>query len=265
MADKTMLEIAVSCARHAGEILLRNLEKPRHIEHKESQDTNLVTETDTEVEEFLIGVIRREFPNHDILAEESGSHGLTSEYRWIIDPLDGTTNYAHRMPLFCTSIGLERRGEIILGVIYDPTRDELYTAEKGRGAFLNGRRLQVSDTDKLGESLLVTGFPYDVRSNPDHVVQHFAAFLMEARALRRLGSAAIDCCYVAAGRFDGFWESSLNPWDMAAGVLMVLEAGGKFFFNDTATTEIYTRAMVVSNGKIHDQIIDVLGRSLNVE
>ena len=256
-----MLDIAVSCARHAGEILLRNLDKPRSIERKESLDTNLVTETDREVEEYIVGVITHEFPEHEILAEESGERGTRSEYRWIIDPLDGTTNYTHRLPLFCTSIGLEHRGDLILGVIYDPTRDELYSAEKGSGAFLNGRRLKVSETRVLKESLLVTGFPYDVRSNPDRVVEHFNAFLVEARALRRLGSAAIDFCYVAAGRFDGVWETSLKPWDMAAGILIVQEAGGKFTDFRGRPSTIYDHTMLVSNGNIHNQMVEVLTRS----
>lgn len=262
LGELSMLDIAAQCAEEAGRILLRNLEKPRHIEQKGSLDTNLVTETDKEVEEYIIGVLRNQFPDHDILAEESGSRGSGSEYRWIIDPLDGTTNYAHGLPLFCTSIGLERRGELVLGVIYDPMRKELYSAQKGKGAFLNGRQLKVSETRSLRESLLVTGFPYDVRSNPDHVVEHFNEFLMEARAVRRLGSAAIDFCYVAAGRFDGFWEVSLNPWDMAAGILIVLEAGGTFtdFRGNPAT--IYDRTMLVSNGKIHGQMVDVLARNI---
>jgi myo-inositol-1(or 4)-monophosphatase len=255
-----MLDIAVACAKHAGEILLRNLDKPRSIQRKDSQDTNLVTETDKEVEDYIIGVITREFPDHGIVAEESGMRAAASEYRWIIDPLDGTTNYAHRLPLFCTSIGLEHRGELILGVVYDPTRDELYSAHKGSGAFLNGQRLKVSQTRLLGESLLVTGFPYDVRSNPHGVVEHFKSFLVKTRAVRRLGSAAIDFCYVAAGRFDGFWEGSLKPWDMAAGALIVQEAGGRFTDYHGKPTSIYNQAMVASNGLIHDQMVEVLGR-----
>jgi len=257
-----MIDIAAQCAEEAGKILVRNLEKPRHIEHKGSLDTNLVTETDKEVEEYIVGELRSRFPDHDILAEESGSRGSGSEYRWIIDPLDGTTNYAHGLPLFCTSIGLERRGELVLGVIYDPMRKELYSAQKGKGAFLNGRQLKVSQTLTLRESLLVTGFPYDIRSNPDHAVEHFKEFLMEARAVRRLGSAAIDFCYVAAGRFDGFWEVSLNPWDMAAGILIVLEAGGTFTDFRGEPTSIYGRSMLVSNGRIHGQMVDVLARNV---
>lgn len=258
-----MLDVAVSCARHAGEILLRNLDKPRSIERKGALDTNLVTETDKEVEEFIVGVITREFPGHEILAEESGTRGTPSDYRWIIDPLDGTTNYAHGLPLFCTSIGLEFRGELILGVIYDPTRDELYCAQKGSGATLNGRPLRVSGTRALGESLLVTGFPYDVRSNPHRVIEHFNAFLLKARALRRLGSAALDLCYVAAGRFDGFWEASLQPWDMAAGVVIVREAGGLFTDYRGQPSTIYESTMIASNGLIHAQMIEVLSQSPN--
>jgi myo-inositol-1(or 4)-monophosphatase len=256
-----MVELAVACARQAGEIMLRNLEKPRSIEQKNSQATNLVTETDREVEEAIVGMIEHSFPGHEVLAEESGRRGRASDYRWIIDPLDGTTNYAHRLPLFCTSIALEYRGELVVGVIFDPTRNELYSAEKGAGSFMNGRRLQVSETRTLGESLLVTGFPYDVRAQSERLVKDFNAFLLEARALRRLGSAALDLCYVASGIFDGFWEISLKPWDMAAGVLIVQEAGGTFTDFGGKPSTIYNETMLASNGKIHHQMVQVLERS----
>lgn len=217
----------MKAAREAGRFLKLGVGKVRNIEVKAGDKRNLVSEMDKGAEERIISIIRRNYPGHAILAEESGGSLAPAEYRWIIDPLDGTTNYLHGVPIFSVSIGIERRGELIAGVVYDPNQDEIFTAEKGAGAFLNGRQLKVSTSSVLSESLLVTGFPYNVTENPDNAVEHFVHFLMEARGVRRLGSAAIDLCYVAAGRFDGFWEVSLSPWDMAAGALLVQEAGGR--------------------------------------
>ena len=255
-----MLEVAIEAAREAGALLKLHSGKARSIERKEGQETNLVTEIDRRSEEMIIGRIRRKYPNHDFLAEESGGKERRSEYCWIIDPLDGTTNFTHGLPVFCVSIGLEHKGEIIAGVVYDPNLDELFTAEKGKGAALNRKRIRVSPTSRLIDSLLVTGFPYTLRDDPNEIILHFNNFLLVAQALRRLGSAALDLAYVAAGRFDGFWESSLHPWDMAAGVLLVQEAGGKFTDFDGNPSSVYRKAVLTSNGAIHEQMIEVLRR-----
>ncbi len=221
-----MIDIAIQAAREAGKFLKANLGKVRNIEHKR-EEINLVTEVDRKSEAIIIDMIRQHYPHHDILAEETGSHNKASDFKWIIDPLDGTTNYTHGLPIYGVSIGLEKRGEIILGVVYNPNLDELFVAEKGGGAFLNHRRIKVSETKEFIKSLLITGFPYSVKENPGNCIEHFNNFLVSARAVRRLGSASLDMCYLACGRFDGFWEVFLNPWDSAAGYLMILEAGGK--------------------------------------
>lgn len=261
-----MLNIAIEAAKEAGKFLKFNLGKVKEIERKVGQETNLVTEIDRQSEQLIIGIIKRHFPQHDFLAEESGLRlaesgakgEKKSEYRWIIDPLDGTVNYIHHFPCFAVSIGLEKSGEIILGVVYDPSLDELFTAEKGRGTFVNGKRLSVSKADFLIRSLLVTGFPYNIKDNPDHAIEHFINFLKEAQAVRRMGSAAIDLAYVAAGRIDGFWEVSLNPWDTAAGILLVQEAGGKVTDFLGNPYSIYQKPILASNGLIHEEMIRVL-------
>ena len=254
-----MLNVAIEAAKEAGKFLKHNLGKVKEITVKNGQEKNLVTEIDKKSEELVVSIIRKHFPGHDILAEESGSeHGKQSEYRWIIDPLDGTTNFTHGLPIYCVSIGLERKGEVIAGVIYDPNLDELFSAEKGRGAFLNGRRLRVSQTPSLNQSLLVSGFPYNVSENPDNCLEHFVNFVIECQGVRRMGSAAIDLAYVAAGRYDGFWEVHLNAWDMAAGVILIREAFGKITGFDGDEINIYGKKVVASNGIIHDDMIGLL-------
>jgi myo-inositol-1(or 4)-monophosphatase len=255
-----MLSIAVEAARQAGWFLKQNLGKVYEIQRKAGQERNLVTEIDRKSEEIIISTIKRHYPTHQILAEESGG-GRTenlSHYKWIIDPLDGTTNFTHGLPVFCVSIALEYNNDIILGVIYDPNLNELFTAEKGRGAYLNGRRIAVSKTPSLRESLLVTGFPYNIAENPNHAIERFVNFLVYAQAVRRMGSAAIDLAYVAAGRYDGFWEVALNPWDMAAGALMVKEAGGKLSDFSGNSFSVYEKEVVATNGLIHPEMIGVL-------
>lgn len=255
-----LLEVAVEAAREAGGFLQQSVGRVRTVETKKGEVRNLVSEIDRGAEEIIIGIIRRHFPGHAILAEESGSSNTPHEYRWIIDPLDGTTNFLHGLPIFSTTIGVEKKGEIVAGVTYNPNLNELFTAERGSGAFLNGKRITVSTTPDLISSLLVTGFPYNIAENPDHAAEHFRNLLFEARGIRRLGSAAIDLAYVAMGRFDGFWEVSLNPWDMAAGILLVGEAGGKISdFAGTPTT-IYRKQILATNGPIHDAVIEVLQR-----
>lgn len=252
-----MLNLAIAAAREAGALLRERSGKAEHIERKAGEETNLVTELDRRSEAIIIGMIRERYPDHAVLAEESGKDTRESEYRWIIDPIDGTTNFAQGLPIFAVSIGLEKNGVIVAGVVYDPTRDEMFTAEKGKGAFLNGKAIRVSSTARLIDSVLATGFPYDIRSNRANVV-HFTNFLFESRAVRRLGAAAIDLCYVACGRLDGFWELSLNPWDMAAGVLLVEEAGGRFTDLEGREGTIYGEALLTSNGRIHDAMVEIL-------
>lgn len=256
-----MIQLATEAALEAGRFLKMSVGKIKHIERKQGQELNLVTEIDKKSEEMIIRKIKQRYPHHDFLAEESGSHEQRSDYKWVIDPLDGTTNFTHGFPMFCVSIALEVKGEVVLGVVYDPNADELYSAEKGKGATLNGKPIRVSTVSKLIESILVTGFPYTIKDDPDEILRHFGNFLVEAQAIRRLGSAALDLCYVAAGRLDGFWESSLNPWDMAAGVLIVEEAGGKFTDYRGFPSSIYKKQLLATNGLIHEHMVGILGKS----
>lgn len=258
-----MLNIAIEAAREAGKYLKFSVGKVRSIEIKKGEERNLVSEIDKTSEAKIISIIRRHYPTHAILAEESGENAATSDYKWVIDPLDGTTNFLHGLPIFCVTIGIEYRGEIIAGVVYDPNLDELFTAEKGSGAFCNGKRMKVSTATELINSLLVTGFPYDIARNPDNAVGHFVNFLMEGQGLRRLGSAALDLSYVAAGRMDGFWEVNLNPWDMAAGILFVTEAGGRVTDFSGKTSSIYTRQVLATNGLIHEAMLGVLRKGMS--
>lgn len=254
-----MIHIAIDAAREAGKFLFENVGKIKNIERKIGQETNLVTEIDKQSEKLIIKKIQQHYPDHAILGEEGGAQDQKSEYRWIIDPLDGTTNFTHGLPIFCVTIGIEHKNEIVAGVIYDPNRDELFTAEKGKGAFLNGKKISVTKTDSLINSLLVTGFPYNVNENPQNVIEHFINFLPKAQGVRRLGSAAIDLAYVACGRFDGYWEVYLHPWDKAAGILLVKEAGGIVtnFAND-ANDIIYNPNTLATNGLIHTKMLDVI-------
>ncbi len=261
-----MLNFAIQTAREAGRVLAEKFGRALQVSNK--GDIDLVTESDLASEKLIVERIRSYYPRHAILAEESGasparegagrsSSSSSSDYKWIIDPLDGTTNYAHGYPVFCVSIALEHEGRIVVGVIYDPTRDELFAAERGEGATLNGRRIRVSETDDLNRALLCTGFPYDVRERGEFA-RHFTNFIMHAQAVRRDGSAALDLAYVACGRFDGFWEEGLRPWDVAAGTLLVEEAGGRVTHYDGAPFNVYTPPIVASNGLIHDEVLRVL-------
>ena len=236
------------------------MEKFGRITVTKKGDINLVTEADLASESHIIERIRSYYPKHAILAEESGEaviKGVDTNWKWIIDPLDGTTNYAHGYPCFCVTIALEHDGEVVLGVTFDPTRDELFAAERGRGASLNGKPIRVSSTEKLGDSLIVTGFPYDFKQKPNFA-RHLTDFLFHSRGVRRDGSAAIDMAYVACGRFDGFWEEGLNPWDVAAGTLLMEEAGGVVTYYDGSKYSIYQPPICASNGGIHSQMLDVL-------
>ena len=254
-----MLNFAIQTARDAGRLLAERFGRALRVTNKSELD--LVTESDLASEKLIIERIRTYHPRHAILAEESGASApadrLASEWRWIIDPLDGTTNYAHGYPCFCVSMGLAHRGKLELGVIYDPVRDEVFTAERGQGAALNGRRIQVSQTDNLNSALLCTGFPYDVRERSEFA-RHFTNFIMNAQGVRRDGSAALDLAYVACGRFDGFWEEGLHPWDVAGAVLMIEEAGGRVSDYDGAAFDIYSAPILASNGLVHEQMMRVL-------
>ncbi|MCL4368119.1 MAG: inositol monophosphatase [Actinobacteria bacterium] len=247
-----LADAAVAAARAAGAVLLEEFGNERHIEYKGIID--LVTDADRRSEQTVVSMLREHFPDHQILAEEGTSGGTSPRYRWIIDPLDGTTNYAHRYPHFAVSIGLERGGEMLIGVVYDPVLDELFTAQAGSGAFLNGRQLRVSRSEPLQRSLLCTGFPYD-HSFLKASLRRWDQLVRDAQAVRRDGSAALDICYVAAGRFDGFWEDHLFPWDMAAGMLIAREAGGSVTDYQGLPPSVYRGELVVSNGLIHEAML----------
>jgi myo-inositol-1(or 4)-monophosphatase len=254
-----MLNFAIQTAREAGKILADKFGRALQVSNK--GDIDLVTEADLAAERLIVERIRSYHPRHRILTEESGdvaeAGSATDAHKWIIDPLDGTTNYAHGYPVFCVSIALEHEGRIVVGVVYDPARDELFAAERGEGATLNGRRVRVSETDELNRALICTGFPYDVRTRTDFA-RHFRDFIMQAQSVRRDGAAALDLAYVAAGRFDGFYEEGLRPWDVAAGVLLVEEAGGRITHYDGSPFHIYKPPIAASNGLVHDRMLGVL-------
>jgi myo-inositol-1(or 4)-monophosphatase len=256
-----MINDVIQISKDAGEIIREGFGKNFLVETKGSL-TNLVTEIDKNSEKTVIDFIRKKYPTHSIIAEESGEQSHSSDYTWIIDPLDGTTNFAHGLPIFSVSIGIQKEDELICGVVYDVMRDALYSCEKGSGAFCNGRKLTVSTNDDLRKSVLVTGFPYNISENPDHALEHFTSFIKESRAVRRLGSAAIDLCYVAEGVFDGFWEVSLNSWDMAAGVLLVNEAGGVVTDFIGNKINIYEKKLLASNGKVHNRMLEILTQNV---
>jgi len=258
--ENRLLNFVTQTARDAGRLLVEKMGRALQVSNK--GDINLVTEADLASEKFIIERINSHYPRHAILAEESGASEViggseNSEWKWIIDPLDGTTNYAHGYPCFCVSIGIERAGEMELGVIYDPLRDEMFAAEKGQGATLNGRSIRVSPTEDLRQAMVCTGFPYDVRELPEFA-RHFTNFTLHAQAVRRDGSAALDLAYVACGRFDGFWEDGLHPWDIAAGVLIIKEAGGRVSDYSDERLNIYTPRVLVSNGLVHERMMQVL-------
>lgn len=260
-SNTTLLDEAVEAAREAGRLLRDNVDAEREISYKSSFD--LVTNFDRQAQSLIFERLSRAFPDHGFLGEEDLCRTGRSDDRWIIDPLDGTTNYAHGFPVFSVSIALESRGEVRIGVVYDPMRDELFHAVAGEGAFLNGRRIRVSAVDDLGHSLLATGFPYDVRDSASNNIDHFNNFVVLAQAIRRCGSAAIDLCYVACGRFDGFWELKLKPWDVAAGVLMIREAGGKVTDFSEGEHRLGHPETLASNGRIHAamrRVLDPPGR-----
>lgn len=261
MKTSKIKRVAVEAALEAGRLLKKSLGRRRVIRYKSKGVRDLVTEMDTRAQALIIRRIKSVFPSHNILAEENVNTKESSGVRWFIDPLDGTTNYAHGFPWFGVSIGVEEDGELVCGVVYNPNLDELFVAEKGKGATCNGKRIHVSGTGKLKDALLTTGFPYDIEENPNNNLNYFAAFSLSSQAVRRPGSASLDLCSVACGRFDGFWEMKLSPWDMAAGMVIVKEAGGNVTDFSGGNLNLYKKELVSSNGKIHKQMLDVLKKT----
>ena len=255
-----VVKVAVEAARAAGKIQRERAGDIQNISEKGGLRGDVVTEVDLLCEKEIISRIKSASPDHAILAEESGDTQGDVNNKWIIDPLDGSLNYSHGYPCYCVSIGLEHNGEQNIGVIYNPNLDELFVAEKGRGATLNGKPIKVSTTESLGKSLLVTGFTPKIVGSEDDNLKHFCDFMKSCQAVRRPGSAAMDLCYTAMGRFDGFWEAYLNPWDMAAGVLIVREAGGTVTAFDGGSFSIYGNHVLATNGKTHQQMVDILSK-----
>ena len=258
---KELTDCAIKSALKAGNLLKKGFGTSFEISSKEGKN-NLVTEYDKLSEKTIIDQIHSVFPKHVFLAEESGKTGTLSKniVRWIIDPLDGTVNFAHGLPIFSISIAAELNGEILSGVVYNPMLEELFVAKKGEGAFLNDKKIVVSDNDNLDSSFLVTGFPYNISQNPCGCIDHFVKIIKQGIPVRRLGSAALDLAYVAAGRFDGFWEINLHPWDVAAGILLVKESGGKVTQYNEKPYWIDNDTILATNGKIHTEIASVLSR-----
>jgi myo-inositol-1(or 4)-monophosphatase len=256
-----LLTTAIEAVRRAGRMQLEAFGRGFDVRKKGVID--LVTEVDLAIERAFRELVAERYPDHDVLGEEFGAPGTerpAARHCWILDPIDGTTNFAHGLPIFCASLALEVDGEVTLAAVYDPTRDELFTAERGRGAWLNGERLAVSGTDRLVDSLLVTGFPYTVHEDAEEMLGLFGAFISESRAVRRLGSAALDVCYVAAGRMEGFWERGLGPWDIAAAALLVEEAGGRISDLDGQPFVLRTGRLLASNGRVHEEMLATIAR-----
>lgn len=247
----------MEAAREAGKIIHHYFDGTFSIENKDSIN-NLVTEVDKHSEKKIIEVIKNYYPGHSIISEEVGELIQDSDYQWIIDPIDGTVNFAHGIPICCVSIGLKHRDELLLGVVYNPMMNELFFAEKGKGAFLNDRPIRVSDKKDFATACLVTGFPYKWPKTYEHPIKVFERFVLEGLPVRRLGSAAIDLCWVACGRFDGFWEYNLNSWDVAAGYLIVQEAGGRITNFDGNPYSVFDKETLATNGHIHEDMLQLI-------
>ena len=252
---------ALDCAHKSGALLRERHGKKKDITHKGRID--IVTDVDLASEKALIGIIRDRHPDHDIVTEEQDITQTGSRYRWILDPLDGTVNYAHDYPFFAVSVGCEVDGVMEVGAVYNPVMEEFFAARRGGGATLNGAPIHVSGIGELEQSLLTTGFPYDVRENPMNNVAHFNHMLMKAQAVRRDGSAALNACYTAMGRFEGYWELTIAPWDIAAGILIVTEAGGRVSRLDGGSLSPFDRQVVATNGLIHDALVNEIQTVLN--
>lgn len=258
--DPLFLTTAVEAVVRAGDMMMARVGGDVRVDKKSAID--LVTEVDVVIEHMFRDLIAARFPDHAVLAEElGGSAAIPDGPCWVFDPIDGTTNFAHGLPIFCASLALEIGGRAEVGAVYDPTRQELFTATRGGGAFLNGKPMRVSTTEALIDAMLVTGFPYDVHTRLDEIVGLFRAFVGRARAVRRLGSAALDLCYVAAGRMDGFWERDLKPWDIAAGALLVREAGGRVSAIDGHPFTSRGRSVLAGNRLIHEAMRQVIAQA----
>ena len=251
------LEAALSAAKEAGEVLRKGFGWQHSVRYKGEVD--LVTEVDEQAEQVIRVNLLGAFPAYGMLAEEGGALVGEADARWIVDPLDGTTNYAHGLPIFCVSIALERSGEVVLGVVHDPMREEIYVAERGGGATLNSEPIRVSDTDELIRALIVTGFPYDRAAMPE-ALELFGRFAATTQGMRRLGSAALDLCYVASGRLDGYYERGIWPWDLAAGSVILEEAGGKLTNYRGDVLDLDGREIVASNGALHPAMTELTGQ-----
>lgn len=255
-STRNALHVAVGAAMQAGRVIMDGYGKVLQVEAKQHHD--FVTEVDKDAEASIIKYIRRAFPDHEILAEESGRHENVNACRWIIDPLDGTTNFIHGMPMFAVSIALEVGGELTAGAVYEPVRKELFTAEKNKGAFLNGRKISVSSEAEKSRCLLATGFPFRNYELLDEYLKIFKSFMTQVSGIRRPGSAALDLCYLACGRYDGFWELNLKPWDIAAGTLIIQEAGGVITDFSGRKDFLYKGNVIGSNSKIHSWMLDAV-------
>jgi myo-inositol-1(or 4)-monophosphatase len=251
-----ILQIVEMIARQAGIILMAGYGNVRHIQQKGAID--LVTEFDRRSEDVIVSALQQRFPDHAILAEESGHHKTVSEFQWVIDPLDGTTNFAHGIPIFSVSIALLRNNSPLVGVAYDPFRNEMFSAEVGQGATLNDNPIHVSSQTDLGQAVISTGFPYDLRTNPRNNLTQFVQFQLRTQAVRHLGSAALDCAWTAMGRLDGYWELGVKPWDVGAGALIVREAGGRVTTMDLDDNFLSSDSILVSNSFLHEQMLRVL-------
>jgi len=256
-----MLNTAVKAARKAGSIITRASFDLDKLTVRRKRQNDFVTEVDHAAEDAIIGVLRDAYPDHGILAEESGEKAADSEYQWVIDPLDGTTNFLHGFPQYCVSIGLLHKRKLQQAVVYDPNRNELFTATRGVGAYLNDRRIRVSKTERLGEALMGTGFPFREVGELDNYLGMFKRMTLGTSGIRRPGAAALDLAWVAAGRIDGFWEIGLSPWDMAAGALLVREAGGLVGDLDGEDKFMESGRIVASNAKIFSAILQTLRKA----
>lgn len=258
--SKDRLTVARELAQEVGELLREGYGRSTQIRLKKSP-TDLVTEYDLAAERILLDRLGQEYPQDGILSEEAGTAGST-ETRWVLDPLDGTTNFAHGLPIFSVSIAYVVNSRSELGVVYAPILEEMFTVRRGQKAFLNGQPLQVSPTAELEQSLLATGFPYDIRTSDDTNLEKFGALTLRTHAVRRLGSAALDMCYTAAGRLEGYWELATNPWDYAAGALMIQEAGGRASQLDGSPLKFHGRSTILAtNGHIHSALAEVLSNA----
>ncbi len=254
----SLREALIELVRGAGQVVMGYFRRLKESEIGHKGKINLVTEADLKAEEFIAGYIRERFPDHSIVGEEGAKEQGSSDFLWLVDPLDGTTNFAHGFPIFAISVGLMRRDEVVLGAVYDPVHDELFIAERGAGALLNGRPIRVSPEEELERALLATGFPYDVHESEEDNLDFFAAFMHRAQAIRRAGSAAIDLCYVACGRFDGFWELKLYPWDVAAGWVIVEEAGGVVTDLSGGPLDLWHPNPLAANPTLHGKMAEVI-------